>query len=304
MKFSLGYPDASLRTLIFRAFVAGGFLLISLTPAIIAAEPEHKKTILYEIVKKPEAKYLPRANLLAIIENRIKSLKNIHAEARLEKPNRIAVEVSVTDAEKLPNAMKTVERLLAFTTGHLEFRILANRRDHPALIKEAEKETKKDRLLDELDEPLAWWAPVAPGVDPKPYQNDKDILVRQRKMGKEKVTEVLLVNDPNNVTGRHVPWAGPGLDEQGHPVVLLQFNETGGQLFGRLTSSNLPYEDGFRRRLGILVDGNLCSAPYIPQVITTRAEISGNFTKTEVEDLCRTLKYKPLPVRLKKVGYK
>ncbi|MDD4269749.1 MAG: protein translocase subunit SecD, partial [Thermoguttaceae bacterium] len=91
-----------------------------------------------------------------------------------------------------------------------------------------------------------------------------------------------------------------GVDQTGRPNVEFMFNAKGGQLFGQLTSANLPDEvQNFYRKLGIVLDGHLFSAPIIKSMIRDRGEISGDFTKEEVRDLVDVLNAGMLPTTLK-----
>lgn len=91
-----------------------------------------------------------------------------------------------------------------------------------------------------------------------------------------------------------------GVDPRGRPNVNFTFTKTGGQLFGKLTSTHLPDEStGFAYALGIILDGELFSAPSIRSVISDRGEITGAFTKDEASDLANTLNAGSLPVRIR-----
>ena len=194
------------------------------------------------------------------------------------------------------------------SAGTLEFRILANNRDHAQLIDDARKsdarllymvDEKGQIVHDETGAPRlrGWWVPLAEGSD---FPSTSEIAWRQREVGEQKVPEVLVVNDPYNVTGAYLVRAAPGVDQTGRPNVEFMFNSTGGQLFGQLTGANLPDEvQNFYRKLGIILDGRLSSAPIIKSLIRERGEISGSFTKQEVRDLVDVLNAGMLPTTLK-----
>jgi len=78
---------------------------------------------------------------------------------------------------------------LLANVGTLEFRILANRRDHPSLIEQAQNESETDRI--EADGTLlGWWVPVAPGKENG--LNYPEIITRTRKTGDRETLEVLV----------------------------------------------------------------------------------------------------------------
>ncbi len=202
------------------------------------------------------------------------------------------------------NDPKTVERieLLMEATGTLEFRILANRRDHTAMLERAEREDETDRFLSEVmdGQLLAWWVPVAPGnEDSIEYP---EILTRTREADGQERLEVLVVNSGFDVTGDYLSRATPSVDQTGTPSLIFEFNPTGAQLFGGLTGSNLPAPTGdFTRKLGIILNGQLVSAPAIQSTIFNRGEITGSFTKDEVQDLADILTSGAFPATLRQV---
>ncbi|MCS7236746.1 MAG: protein translocase subunit SecD [Thermoguttaceae bacterium] len=206
------------------------------------------------------------------------------------------IEVIIPEADR-----EEVERLKRkiSSAGTLEFRILANNRDHQPLIEQAL--AKEDRVLRDAEgRILAWWVPIARGQEENfPYP---EIATRKRvdPRTRYEFTEVLVVKDPFDVTGAYLVHAGPGFDRTGAPAVYFTFNSEGGMRFGGLTGNNLP-ETGqveFTRKLGIILDGYLYSAPAIRDTIFTHGEITGRFTREEVQDLVDILNAGSLPARL------
>ena len=186
-----------------------------------------------------------------------------------------------------------IKRIIS-QTGSMEFRIVANRKDHASLIERALSEPKVRELKDSAGETLAKWVSVrkeeAGGI-----MSDRELATRKRG----DALEVLVVMDPYNITGDYLKQATSGADQTGRPCVNFTFNSTGGQLFGRLTTDNQPLE-GFKRRLAIVLDDDLQSAPSINSPIFDRGEISGSFTRHEVDELVRILNAGSLPAALKK----
>jgi SecD/SecF fusion protein len=90
-----------------------------------------------------------------------------------------------------------------------------------------------------------------------------------------------------------------GTDRRGKPCVNFRFNAEGAAKFAALTGNHLPEQGGqFTRKLGILLDDELDSAPSIQSTISDRGEITGDFTKDEIQDLVATLNAGSLPFRL------
>ncbi|MFZ5830037.1 MAG: protein translocase subunit SecD [Planctomycetota bacterium] len=181
--------------------------------------------------------------------------------------------------------------------GTLEFRILANNRDHASLIERAEKSGSADKLFDAQGNLLAWWVPVREGEE-QSFATYGEIARREREVRGAKMTEILVVNDPYNVTGAYLDEASEGYDERGGPAVLFTFNSNGAKLFSELTGKNLPEDQGFTRKLGIILDGFLYSAPAIQSTISNRGQITGSFTQEEVQDLVNVLNAGSLPAAL------
>jgi len=84
-----------------------------------------------------------------------------------------------------------------------------------------------------------------------------------------------------------------GSDQQGRPAVNFELDARGGKKFGRMTRNNIG------RPLCIFLDNKAMSSATIRSEITTRGQISGNFSQTEVANLINTLNAGVLPARLK-----
>lgn len=133
-------------------------------------------------------------------------------------------------------------------------------------------------------------------------ERDKDIATRKRKQGDRQGVEVLVVKDVFDLNGAYLKSASVGIDSRGKPCIEFALNDRGGKRLRGLTSTHLPDDvTQFRRRLGIILDGRLHSAPNIQSTIADRGEITGNFTGQEVEDLVAVLQAGSMPLRIKQV---
>jgi SecD/SecF fusion protein len=111
---------------------------------------------------------------------------------------------------------------------------------------------------------------------------------------------VLASNKPNETMLRGATekeWrllkAQPGTEPQtGRRAIDFVLDERGGRLFGVVTGKNI------RRPLCILLDGIAISAPAISERITTRGQITGSFSQTDVIDMVNKLNAGSLPARL------
>jgi len=214
---------------------------------------------------------------------------------------RVARQVEVEMFGRNNADRQRVERLLLHP-GTLEFRILANTRDNKDLIKHALKEPTKAEVLDPSGKRLAWWVPVKAGEE-RTFAGYSDIVRRTRKQGDAEITEVLVVTDPYNVTGKYLTRAKAGADDNGHPCVEFTLNDAGGKLFAKLTGDHQPdKQTGSTRKLGIILDGELQSAPSIQSVISNQGKIAGSFTKQDVSDIADILNTGSLPMRLRLVS--
>jgi preprotein translocase subunit SecD len=73
-------------------------------------------------------------------------------------------------------------------------------------------------------------------------------------------------------------------DALGQPVIEINFTENGGKRIAEVTRQNVG------KRLAIVIDGKLCSAPNIHEPISGgTVQISGSFSKQEANDLVRKI---------------
>jgi preprotein translocase subunit SecD len=92
------------------------------------------------------------------------------------------------------------------------------------------------------------------------------------------------------VTGQYLSDARLIFDEYGRPAVGFTFRGEGATRFGELTGENVG------RRLAIVLDGIVKSAPVIQERISSQGRITGNFTLEEARDLALVLRSGALPV--------
>jgi preprotein translocase subunit SecD len=103
---------------------------------------------------------------------------------------------------------------------------------------------------------------------------------------------------PAEVLGRQITKASALLDPQGASgwYVTLDFDGEGTTKFGAMTTrlTSLPSP---QNQAAIVLDGLVYSAPRINEPINTgTAQITGNFTQLEAQDLSNVLKYGALPL--------
>ncbi len=157
------------------------------------------------------------------------------------------------------------------------------------------------KLFDAEGKLKAWWVPVAKESEAE-FRGQQALAMREAPFHGAKRLEVLVLNDNDNVTGRFLIRATQGADERGDYAVNFGFNPEGGRLFGHLTGTHVPDEAGnFKYHLGIILDGELQSAPTINGPIHDHGQITGgHFTQESVDRYVQVLNAGALPATLTK----
>jgi preprotein translocase subunit SecD len=110
--------------------------------------------------------------------------------------------------------------------------------------------------------------------------------------GERPETVYYLVRKAAVVRGNDLRNARPTLDSNNQPAVNFQLSREGARKFGTATGENVG------RRLAIILDGRVQSAPVINSRIDTDGIIEGSFTNQEVSDLALKLRSGALPISL------
>lgn len=99
------------------------------------------------------------------------------------------------------------------------------------------------------------------------------------------------------LTGQHFVRADVQMDQFFQPFVSIQFDSEGGRLFEEITGRNID------KPLAIFVGGELISAPRVNEKISGgTAQISGNFTNEEAQNLARDLNTGAIPAPIVLTG--
>ncbi len=133
--------------------------------------------------------------------------------------------------------------------------------------------------------------PYATGSQALPAGTEILYETTRSPSGERKKGVPLLLEAQTLMTGDVVTDARvrPG-DLPGSRIVSLDFNQRGARLFGEITAANV------NRRLAIILDGTIYSAPVIKEAIPGgKAVISGSFTPDEAKDLAIVLRSGALP---------
>jgi len=129
---------------------------------------------------------------------------------------------------------------------------------------------------------------------------------RMLKEGADASLELTLENIPTLfesaiLTGRHLKGAqlqfSQGVGALSEPVVVINFDSAGKQIFADVTRENVG------RVFGIFLDGVPISTPVIREAIPDgSAVISGSFTPESAKELARDLNFGALPVPIELIG--
>ena len=292
--------------------LAGAFAVavgvVMLTTGSCSRSAHQVEVVLVYQVDQPEedpGRPVDMDALLAAVDRRINRAPAKSARVRqLDHPEGTRqIEIGVFSSD--PKQVRRIERMVEHT-GTLELRILANRHDHGPLIERARRENTQV-LKDAKGAVQAWWVAVRDGVtlEGQEYAGISptwEIAQRTRQQGRREVTEVLMVKDLFDVTGAYLESAAADQDVWRRPCVGFVLDAAGARRLGALTSENLPDTlQGFSRRLGIIFDGQLYSAPAIEGPMARRGQITGAFTRPQVQELVEVLNAGPLPAPIRQV---
>jgi preprotein translocase subunit SecD len=225
--------------------------------------------------------------IVEVLEKRLNSRKLAGDVSPVEK-NRLQIKLKDANKDEIQRVRELVE-----TAGCLEFLITANERDHEKIRELAQK--TKDRLVrDDKKNIVAEWV----DVDSKKFdlageanRASNALITRKTDRGE---AQALVVVGENPIRGDHIKHAEADFDSTGFPSVKIVMTDEGADRMQRLTNANLPESD-FQRRLAIILNGRLITAPNLFSVIRSEALISGRFSEQETKSLAATLTSLRLP---------
>ncbi len=125
-----------------------------------------------------------------------------------------------------------------------------------------------------------------------------DVVVDSDAQG-QKVSERPIILKETALTGADLKNALPSTDQYGKPVVDIEFTSEGARKFYNATAKSVG------KPLAIMLDKKIISAPNVHEAISGgRAQISGQFSVSEMRDLVIKLKAGALPVPVEVVSSK
>ncbi len=148
---------------------------------------------------------------------------------------------------------------------------------------------------------IAEWAP--PGIENLPEEKQKILIGKTGKLAymkeENQTIERPIILKEIALTGGDLKQASPGTDQFGKPIVNLEFTMEGGNKFYQATAKSI------NKPLAILLDKRIISAPNVNQAISGgKAQISGDFTPTEVSNLIIKLNAGALPIPVEIISEK
>ncbi len=251
--------------------------------------------LVYEVdqSKKQAGQEVPMDEMVAAISKRINPGGTKEITIRPYGQEQVEIVIPEVNDDEVRRIEKVITNI-----GSLEFRIVANRRDHGLDMDRGMALPISAKELKSSDGKVQYrWVELEhkqKTIDD--FTRNAEFATRQNAKGN---WEVLVKLDPFDVTGGYLTIAMPS-ERDGRPSVDFGFDAKGASLFGALTGDNLPVPGGHHRALGIILDDFLISAPQINGLITDRGEITGNFSKEEVRDLVGVLRAGKLPAALQK----
>lgn len=178
-----------------------------------------------------------------------------------------------------------IQRVIS-ESGALEFRILASRQFDmdKVVIDRAENEfgTIIYDTIDGKQVRRAFWVPVSDS-ERSSFERDTDIITRTRTRGE--YLEVLVLVDKYNVLGKDIKGVREEPDRNQQPGLGFTLHPSGARRFYALTNENKidPVQPNRVRRLGIIMNGQLYSAPTLESAISDRGIITFGRRNTAVE---------------------
>lgn len=288
--------------------------------------------LVYEIEPEEENQDVNVDDLINALNERINPSGTKEIVVRRYGERQVEIIIPEVETEEVEEIKRRIR-----TAGQLEFRIVANRRDHARIIDAAEAQAAADnpsrfqRNVTIDGQKVGYWAEAA--QEKLRAAEVRDTIMRDSKTGRmvtleevgaiesseqtlaefleankessgiENLDILLATDDGLNVTGDHLGMVAAGTDEYLNPCVNFRLRGRGAQLFSLLTRANRPDLDAqppFYRHLGIMLDGRLISFPRLQTTIRERGRITGDFTAEEVEFLVGILRAGRLPATLRK----
>ncbi|HYU25238.1 MAG TPA: protein translocase subunit SecD [Thermoanaerobaculia bacterium] len=248
--------------------------------------PAGVSTADYEKIAKD---YVPSFDLSRTAEGAMQFKMKPSALATLE---RDTIEHSVETIRNRVDALGVAEPIIAPESGN-RIVIQLPGVDDPARVKEIIKTTAQLQFRLVEGEPSSDPKTIMQSVAPN-MQNEVDVLpgTREDALGRAAGVEYYAVRKIVPVTGTDLKDARVQKGRLGEPTVGFSLTPDGGRKFGELTGANV------KKRLAIVLDKKVVSAPVINSQIQDQGVIEGSFTTQRAADLALVLRSGSLPASL------
>jgi preprotein translocase subunit SecD len=252
----------------------------------VATPPAGIATTEYERVAKD---YLPSFDMSRTPEGALQFHLKPMAASAIE---RDTVTHSIETIRNRVDALGVTEPLIAPEGGN-RIVIQLPGVDDPARVKDIIKTTAQLQFRLVEGNPAPDSKSVLDTV-PQNMKNEVDILAgtREDELGRAAGTEFYAVRKTVTVTGTDLKNARVQKGRVGEPNVGFSLTPDGGRKFGELTGANVG------RRLAIVLDNKVVSAPRINSQINDQGVIEGTFTTQQASDLALVLRSGSLPASL------
>lgn len=254
--------------------------------SFLVAVPNGVSTGEYERVAKD---YTPTFDLSRTPEGALLFKMKPQALAATE---RDTIEHSVETIRNRVDALGVTEPIIAPESGN-RIVIQLPGVDDPARVKDIIKTTAvlQFRLVE--GEPSTDPKTIMQSVPPN-MQGDVDVLQGNEvdALGRTTGNTYYAVRKSVPVTGTDLKTARVQKGRLGEPTVGFSLTPDGGRKFGELTGANV------KRRLAIVLDNKVVSAPVINSKIEDQGIIEGSFTTQQAADLSLVLRSGSLPASL------
>jgi preprotein translocase subunit SecD len=252
----------------------------------VAVTPAGVPTTDYEKLAKD---FLPNFEMSRTPEGAMQFRMKPTAVTTLE---RDTVAQAVETIDNRVNALGVTEPLIAPESGN-RIVIQLPGVDDPARVKDIIKTTAQLQFRLVEGNPGSDAAAALASVPPA-QQADVDVIpgTRENELGQAAGTEYYAVRKTVPVTGTDLKTARISKGRLGEPNVGFSLTPDGARKFGDLTGNNVG------RRLAIVLDNKVMSAPRINSKIEDQGVIEGNFTTQAAADLSLILRSGSLPASL------
>lgn len=208
------------------------------------------------------------------LKRRLKHNGFPYAAVKAESGGNFVIELPATDKEGVERLRQVID-----TMGHLEFRILARPGIDDKTIATALNENSPAAT------PKYRWVKL----ETERIQPDQDMVVRGAADSEQ---EVLVLIDSHNVSGADLSLVHATYDENLRPCLGAGLTKDGARRMKAFTSRNI------KRRLGVVFNDTLLTAPILQSAIGDSLQLTGDFTQAEVDLMVVVLQSGSLPTRL------